>query len=73
MKGGITRDKLRTKMVAPFSEDHLSAIMEEISSMWMRTLKEEMDNSEFIWKVILPEIFVKVTHNLFSLLIIKCT
>jgi TPP-dependent indolepyruvate ferredoxin oxidoreductase alpha subunit len=61
IKGGIHRDSLREKMIVPFSEDQHSAIMDELSNIWMRNYKESMENSEFIWKVILPETFIKVT------------
>ena len=60
MKDGISRDRLRQKMITPFCDHHHSAIMDELSSIWMRDYWEEIKNSEFIWKVVLPETYVKV-------------
>ena len=60
IKNGFYRDNLRKKMVTPFSDDHHSVILDEISNIWMSNPKDEMENSNFIWMVILPEMFVKV-------------
>ena len=64
--GGIHRDRLRSKMIAPFSEEHLDALMDEISLIWMTNEHEVMENSEFIWKVILPETYIKVRDQNFN-------
>ena len=58
MKGGLHRDRLMEKRFIPFSDDHLSALMEELSILWMRTKSEERNNSNFIWSVVLPEAFI---------------
>jgi len=67
MKGGIHRDRLREKRFIPFSEDHLSALLEELSNLWMRTESEERNNSNFIWNVVLPEAFIKIYSDYFGM------
>ena len=40
--------------------------LEEMSQVWMRTKKERMDNSEYVWKVLLPECFIKFYMDWFK-------
>ena len=50
----------------PFTNEHLDWTLEEISKVWMRNPREMNENNEFIWKVILPETFIKFYMDHFS-------
>ena len=61
-----TREGLRYTMITdPFTNNQLNWTMEELGEMWMRNKKEQRDNSEYVWHVLLPEVFIKVQccHN----------
>ena len=62
-----TREALHYSMITdPFTEDQLNWTLEEMSKVWMRTKREKMDNPEYIWKVLLPECFLKVYADKFG-------
>ena len=59
-KGIRTRQALFYTMITdPFTDDQLKWTLDHISRVWMRDAKEQMDNNEYIWKVLLPECFIK--------------
>ena len=61
MKGGIFRDRLRGRMItSPFNDTQLDVVLDEMEKLWMTNKKEKMENSDFIWKVCLPETLIKV-------------
>ena len=61
MKGGIFRDRLTARMItSPFNDQQLDVVLDEMEKLWMTTKKEKMENSDFIWKVCLPETLIKV-------------
>ena len=37
-----------------------------MSSIWMRNKREQMENNEYIWKVLLPECFIKMYADYFQ-------
>ena len=37
-----------------------------MSSIWMRNKREQMENNEYIWKVLLPECFIKMYADHFQ-------
>ena len=43
----------------PFTDDQLDWTLDEIGKVWMRNKKEQMDCNEYVWKVLLPECFIK--------------
>ena len=43
----------------PFTDDQLDWTLDEIAQVWMRNKKEQMDCNEYVWKVLLPECFIK--------------
>ena len=44
----------------------LNWTLDEMSKVWMRTKREKMNNPEYIWKVLLPECFLKVYADKFG-------
>merc|ERR1712059_165711 len=59
-KGIRTRHALYYMMITdPFTDEQLKWTLDEISKVWMRDKKEQMDNNEYVWKVLLPETFIK--------------
>jgi len=55
-----TRHALLYKMITdPFSEDQLEWTLDEMRMVWMKTKREEMDNNEYVWKVLLAECLIK--------------
>ena len=62
-----TRHGLFYQMITdPFTDDHLSWTLEALSQVWMKTEKEYMDNNELVWKVLMPEFFIKVYMDHFG-------
>ena len=56
-----TRQALYYTMITdPFTDDQLDWVLEEMSTIWMRNKREQMENNEYIWKVLLPECFIKM-------------
>ena len=49
-----TRHALYYTMITdPFTDDQLEWTLDEIGKVWMRNKKEQMDNNEYVWKVLL--------------------
>ena len=62
-----TRQALYYTMITdPFTDDQLDWVLEEMSSIWMRNKREQMENNEYIWKVLLPECFIKMYGDYFG-------
>jgi len=62
-----TRQALYYTMITdPFTDDQLDWVLEEMSSIWMRNKREQMENNEYIWKVLLPECFIKMYADHFQ-------
>ena len=62
-----TRQALyHTLITDPFSDQQLTWTLEEISKVWMRNKREQMDNNEYVWKVLLPECFIKLYMDWFK-------
>ena len=55
-----------TMITHPFNDQQLDWTLEEMSQVWMRTKKERMDNSKYVWKVLLPECFIKFYMDWFK-------
>jgi hypothetical protein len=59
-KSSRTRHALYYTMITdPFTDDQLEWTLEEIGKVWMKNKREQMDNNEYVWKVLLAECFVK--------------
>ena len=62
-----TRQALYYTMITdPFTDDQLDWVLEEMSLIWMRNKREQMENNEYIWKVLLPECFIKIYGDYFG-------
>ena len=67
-KSGVSRQALYYKMITvPFTEEQLDWTLEEIGKVWMRTDQEKRENSDYVWKVLLAECFIKFYMDLFNL------
>ena len=63
-----TRQALFYTMITdPFTDEQLDWVLEEMSNLWMRDKKEQMDNNEYVWKVLLPECFIKLYMDMFGM------
>ena len=62
------RHALYYKMITdPFTVKQLEWTLDEISKVWMRNEREQMDNTEYVWKVLLAECFIKFYMDHFGL------
>ena len=63
-----TRHALYYKMITdPFTDSQLDWTLEELGKVWMRTRKEQMDNNDYVWKVLLAECFIKFVMDMFDI------
>ena len=63
-----TRQALFYTMIThPFTDEQVDWVYEEMSKIWMRTEKEHADNNEYIWKVLMPECFIRLYSDFFKL------
>jgi len=67
-KSSGSRQALLYKMIThPFTEDQVDWTFEEFRSRWMPTTKEFHQLNDYIWKVLLPECFIKFYMDFFQL------
>jgi hypothetical protein len=67
-KSSITRHALFYTMITdPFTDNQLEWALEEIGKVWMKTKRQQLENSEYVWKVILAECFIKFYMDHFKL------
>ena len=67
-KSGKTRHALYYCMITdPFSDEQLEWTLELIGQIWMRNRKEQLDQNEYVWKVLLAECFIKFYMDHFSM------
>ena len=63
-----TRQALYYTMITdPFTDDQLEWTLDEMGKVWMKTEREQMDNNEYVWKVLLAECFIKFYMDHFGL------
>jgi len=66
-KSSRTRHALYYTMITdPFTDDQLDWTLEEMGKVWMKTKREQMDNNEYVWKVLLAECLIKFYMDFFS-------
>lgn len=66
-KSTKSRHALYYSMITdPFTDDQLKWTLEEISKVWMRNKSEQLRNNEYVWKVLLPETFIKFYMDQFA-------
>jgi len=62
-----TRHALYYTMITdPFTDNQLDWTLEELGKVWMRNRREQMDNNEYVWKVLLAECFIKFYMDHFN-------
>ena len=67
-KGPQTRQNLQYTMIHhPFKEQHVDWVYEEMAGIWLRTDQEHKDNNEYIWKVLMPECFIRLYSDFFKI------
>ena len=66
-KSSRTRHALYYTMITdPFTDNQLEWTLEEMGRVWMKTKREQMDNNEYVWKVLLAECFIKFYMDFFG-------
>jgi len=66
-KSSRTRHALYYTMITdPFTDDQLEWTLDEIGKVWMKNKREQMDNNEYVWKVLLAECFIKFYMDFFN-------
>ena len=58
---------LYTMITHPFTDKQVDWVYEEMASIWLRTKQEHADNNEYIWKVLMPEGFIRLYSDFFKL------
>ena len=62
-----TRHALYFNMITdPFTDEQLEWTLDELGQVWMKNKIEQMDNNEYVWKVLLAECFIKFYMDHFS-------
>ena len=66
-KSVISRHRLLYTMISdPFTEEQQDWTLEEMTNVWMRNNEERMKNQDYVWKVLLPEFYIKVYSDWFN-------
>ena len=58
---------LYTMITHPFTDKQVDWVYEEMANIWLRTKQEHADNNEYIWKVLMPECFIRLYSDFFKL------
>ena len=61
------QDLMYTMITHPFTDKQVDWVYEEMASIWLRTEQEHADNNEYIWKVLMPECFIRLYSDFFKL------
>ena len=68
IKGGAARSALRDRMISsPFTDQHLTLTIGELNRLLGYTRREESIHSDYIWKVLIPECFIKFYQDFFNI------
>ena len=63
-----TRQALFYKMINnPFSDEQVDWTYEEMTRIYMKTSREYNDYNDYIWKVLIPECFIKFYMDFFNI------
>ena len=63
----MRQDLMYTMITHPFTDKQVDWVYEEMASIWLRTKQEHADNNEYIWKVLMPECFIRLYSDFFKL------
>jgi len=55
-----------TMITHPFSEQHVDWTYALMKEVWMSTKQLQVENNEYVWKVLLPECFIKFYMDFFA-------
>ena len=67
-KNPMTRQALLYTLIThPFTDAQVDWTLECMTEVWMKTRKEQADNNEYIWKVLIPECFIKFYMDFFKI------
>ena len=55
-----------TMITNPFTDTQVDWTFDMMKGVWLRNEREHMDNNEYIWKVLMPECFIKFYMDLFE-------
>ena len=57
---------LYTMITHPFTDQQVDWAYEELADIWLRTKQEHADNNEYVWKVLMPEGFIRLYSDFFQ-------
>ena len=57
---------LYTMITHPFTDQQVDWVYKEFADIWLRTKQEHADNNEYIWKVLMPEGFIRLYSDFFQ-------
>ena len=57
---------LYTMITHPFTDQQVDWAYNEFADIWLRTKQEHADNNEYIWKVLMPEGFIRIYSDFFQ-------
>ena len=57
---------LYTMITHPFTDQQVDWAYKEFADIWLRTKQEHADNNEYIWKVLMPEGFIRLYSDFFK-------
>ena len=58
---------LYTMITHPFTDKQVDWVYKEMADIWLKTPKEHADNNEYIWKVLMPECFIRLYGDFFGI------
>ena len=63
-----SRQALLHQMIThPFSDAQVDWTYDEMKEVWIKNSKEYHDNNDYIWKVLMPECFIKFYMDFFNM------
>ena len=57
---------LYTMITHPFTDQQVDWAYKEFADIWLRTKQEHADNNEYVWKVLMPEGFIRLYSDFFQ-------
>ena len=55
-----------TMITHPFTDQQVDWVYKEFADIWLRTKQEHADNNEYVWKVLMPEGFIRLYSDFFQ-------
>ena len=57
---------LYTQITHPFTDQQVDWAYKEFADIWLRTKQEHADNNDYVWKVLMPEGFIRLYSDFFQ-------